>query len=57
MRNQAQDLLKRSCTLEKLVNTPTKRITLLCIGKVIFVAVSFLMALSIYLVPNQTNLM
>ena len=33
MHNQAQVLLKRSCTLEKLVNTHTKGITLLCIGK------------------------
>ena len=29
----AQVLLKRSCTLGKLVNTQTKVITLLCIGK------------------------
>ena len=33
MSNQAQVLLKRSCTLGKLVNTQTKGITLLCIGK------------------------
>ena len=33
MRDQAQILLKRSCTLGKLVNTQTKGITLLCIGK------------------------
>ena len=33
MRNQAQFLLKRSCTLGKLVNVHTKGITLLCIGK------------------------
>ena len=32
LRNQAQVLLKRSCTLGKLVNTQTKGITLLCIG-------------------------
>ena len=31
--NQAQVLLKRSCVLGKLVNTQTKGITLLCIGK------------------------
>ena len=47
MRNQAQVLLKRSCTLWKLVNTQTRGITLLCIGKIIFVSVAFLMALSI----------
>ena len=33
MRNQAQVLLKRSCTLGKFVNTQTKGITLICIGK------------------------
>ena len=33
MCNQAQVLLNRSCTLGKLVNTQTKGITLLCIGK------------------------
>ena len=47
MRNQAQVLLKRSCTLGKLVNTQIKGITLLCTGKIIFVSVAFLMALSI----------
>ena len=46
MHNQAQVLLKRSCTLGKLVNTQIKGITLLCIGKK-FVSVAFLMALSI----------
>ena len=51
MCNQAQVLLKRSCTLGNLVYTQTKGITctLLCIGKIIFVSVAFLMALSIYL--------
>ena len=49
MRKQAQVLLTRSCTLGKLVNAFTKGITLLCIGKIIFVSVAFLMALSIYL--------
>ena len=48
MRNQAQVLLKRSCTLGKLVNTQVKRITLICTGKIIFVSVALLMALSIY---------
>ena len=33
MRNQAQVLLKRSCTLGKLINTQIKRIALLCTGK------------------------
>ena len=33
MRNQAQILLKRSCTLGKLVNTQIKGITLICTGK------------------------
>ena len=33
MLSQAQVLLKLSCTLGKLVNTQTKGITLLCIGK------------------------
>ena len=47
MRNQAQVLLKRSCTLGKLLNTQIKGITLLCTGKIIFVSVAFLMALSI----------
>ena len=47
MRNRAQVLLKRSCTLGKLVNTQRKGLTLLCIGKIIFVSVAFLMALSI----------
>ena len=47
---QAQILLKRSCTLGKLVNTQIKRITLLCTGKIIFVSVAFLMALSIYII-------
>ena len=39
--NQAQALLKRLCTLGKLVNTQTKGITLLCIGKIIFGSVAF----------------
>ena len=47
MRKQAQVLLKRSCTLGKLVNTKIKGITFLCTGKIIFVSVAFLMALSI----------
>ena len=33
MLNQAQDLLKLSCTLGKLVNTQIKGIKLLCLGK------------------------
>ena len=49
MRNQAQVLLKRYCTLGKLVHTQIKGITLLCTEKIIFVSVAFLMALSIYL--------
>ena len=48
MRNQAQALLKLSCMLEKLVNTQIKGITLICTGKIIFVSVVFLMALSIF---------
>ena len=48
MGNQAQVLQKRSCTLGKLVNTQTKGIALLCIEKIKFVSVAFLMALSIY---------
>ena len=47
MRNQAQGLHKRSCTLRKLVNTQIKGITLIYTGKIIFVPVAFLMALSI----------
>ena len=47
MRNQAHFLLTRSCALGKLVNTQTKGITLLYKGKIIFVSVAFLMALSI----------
>ena len=47
MRNQAQVLLKRSCTLRKLANTQIKGIALLCTGKIIFVSVAFFMALSI----------
>ena len=39
--NQAQVLLKRSCTLGKIVNTQTKGITLLCIGQIIVVSVAF----------------
>ena len=39
--NQVQVLLKRSCTLGKLVNTQIKGITLLCTGKIIFVSVAF----------------
>ena len=34
MHDQAQVLLKPSCTLGKLVNTQIKGITLLCIGKI-----------------------
>ena len=48
MRSQAQVLLKRSCTLGKLVNTQTKGITLLCIGKNNMCISCVLMALSIY---------
>ena len=33
VRNQAQVLLTRSCTLGKLVNTHIKGITLICTGK------------------------
>ena len=33
MRNRAQVLLRRSCTLGKLVNTQIKEHTLLCTGK------------------------
>ena len=52
-----QFLLKRSCTLGKLVNTQIKRIPLLCTGKIIFVSVAFLMALSIcYIVLNLNEL-
>ena len=40
VRYHAQVLLKHSCTLGKLVNTETKGIMLLCIGK-IFVSVAF----------------
>ena len=47
MRNQDQVLLKRSSTLGKRVNTQTKGIMLLCIGKMIFESVAFLIALSI----------
>ena len=47
MRYQAQVLLKLSCMLGKLVNAQIKGITLLCTGKIIFVSVAFLMALSI----------
>ena len=46
MRNQAQVLLKCSCTLGKLVNTQTMGITLLCIGTIIFVSFAFIVALS-----------
>ena len=48
MHNQAQVLLKRSRTLGKFKNTQTTGTTLICIGKIIFVSVAFLMALSIY---------
>ena len=41
VRNQSQVLFKRSCTLGKLVNIQTQGITLLCIGKIIFVSVTF----------------
>ena len=47
MRNQAQVLFS---TLGKLVNTQTNGIALLCIEKIIFVSVAFLMALSILLI-------
>ena len=47
VRNQAQGLLKRSCTLGKLVNTQTKGITLLCKGKNDICISCILMALSI----------
>ena len=47
MRNRAQVLLRRSCTLGELVNTQIKGLTLECTGKIIFVSVAFLMALSI----------
>ena len=48
MRNQAHILLKRSCTLGTLVNTQTKGIKLLCIGKNNICISCVLMALSIY---------
>ena len=48
VRNQAQVLLKRSCTLWKLVNTQITGIMLLCTGKMIF-----LMALSIFSLRNR----
>ena len=53
MRNQAQGLHKRSCTLRKLVNTQIKGITLIYKGKIIFVPVAFLMALSIETYKNK----
>ena len=56
MRNQAQDLLKRYCTLGKLVNAQTKGIRLLCIGNIIFVSVAFLMALSIIIILHVAHL-
>ena len=46
MLNQAQVLLKHSCTLGKLVNTQIKGNTLLCTGKNICIK-RVLMALSI----------
>ena len=57
MRNQAQVLLKRSCMLGKLVNTQSKGLTLLCIGKIIFVSVAFLLALSIHVVISLPDAM
>ena len=53
IRNQAHILLKGSCTLGKLVNTQTKAIKLLCIGKIIPVSVAFLMVLSLHSVSKQ----
>ena len=47
VRNEAQVLLKRSSVLGQLVNMQTKEIRLLCIGKMTFVSVAFLIALSI----------
>ena len=47
MRNQAQVLLKRSCTLGKLVNTQIKVIALLCTGINNICISCVLMALSI----------
>ena len=47
MRNQAQVLFKRSCTLGKLLSTQTKGITLQCKKNMTFVSVAFLMASSI----------
>ena len=47
MRNQAQVLLKRSCSLGALVNTKTKGIMLLFIGKNNIYISCVLMALSI----------
>ena len=49
VRNQAQVLLKHSCTLEELVNTQIKEITLICTGKNIICISCVLMALSILL--------
>ena len=57
MPNQAQVLLKRSCMLGKLVNTQSKGLTLLCIGKIIFVSVAFLLALSIHVVISLPDAM
>ena len=54
MRNQAQVLLKHSCTLGKFVNTQTKGITSLCIEKILLISVAFLMALSIFLIIFAT---
>ena len=45
--NQAQVLLKRSCTFGKLENTQSKEITLLCMGKNNICISCVLMALSI----------
>ena len=46
--NRAQVLIKRSPTLERPVSTKTKCIKLIFMGKITFVPVAFLMALSIY---------
>ena len=53
MRNQAQVLLKRSCSLGKLVNTHIKEFTLLCTGKNNISISCILMALSIHTVNSE----
>ena len=52
MRYQAQVLLKRSCTLGKLVNTHTKGITYVY-ENILFVSVAFLMNLSKYVLGDN----